>query len=73
MKNNRYERQQQLRFLQITLTYLYILKDEKGRDITMTFSFSFFSSNSRKVAYHDTVITSYQDLSINTQHLNLFF
>ena len=38
----------------------------------MTFSFSFFPSNSRKVAYHDTVIASYQDLSIITQHLTYF-
>ena len=38
----------------------------------MTFSCSFFPSNSRKAAYHDTVITSYQDLPIITQHLNLF-
>ena len=66
------KRQQQLRLLQITLTCLYILKDEKGRDVTMTFSCSFFPSNSRKAAYHDTVITSYQDLPIITQHLNLF-
>lgn len=28
-------------FLKITLTYLYILKDEKGRDITMIFSYFF--------------------------------